>query len=108
MSEAMIRPLLMAGAVAAAVAWAAMAGLVVARQWRAAAAAIAHVRDDGVRGCAARYPEPSARGRCENLFETQYVMERNIALFTRLLIVAGPLAAVAAWAALAGRRPMGL
>jgi len=99
----MPRFVLLCGAVAAAVAWAAVAGTVAVRQWPPAAAAVAHARDAGVRGCAGRYPEPDARGRCENLFETQYVMERNIALFTRLLIAAGPLAGIAAWLALSRR-----
>lgn len=95
------------GAVAAAVAWAAVAGTVAVRQWPPAAAAVAHARDTGMRGCAGRYPEPAARQRCENLFETQYVMERNIALFTRLLIAGGPLAGVAAWLALSRRGTAG-
>lgn len=101
----MPRPLLFAAVMAAAVVWAAVAGIVAVRQWPPAGAAIAHARDTGMRGCANRYPEPAARERCEILFETQYVMERNIALFTRLLIAAGPLAGVAAWLALGRRRP---
>jgi hypothetical protein len=104
MSGAMPRPLLIAAALAAAVVWAAVAGIVAVRQWPPAGAAIAQARDTGMRGCAGRYPEPAARERCEILFETQFMMERNIALFTRLLIAAGPLAAVAAWIALS-RRP---
>lgn len=102
----MPRPLLIAGALAASVVWAAAAGGVAAWRWPEAGAAIARARDDGLRGCAGRYPEPAARGRCEILFETQYVMERNIALFTRLLIAAGPLAAAGVWLAVA-RRPGG-
>ena len=64
----------------------------------ATGAAIARERDAGVLGCAGRYPEPAARQRCADLFETQYVMERNVAVFTRLLLAAGPLVGVALWA----------
>lgn len=101
----MPRSLLIAAVLAAAVAWAVIAGVVAVRNWPPAGAVIAHARDTGVRGCAGRYPEPAARERCEILFETQYMMERNIALFTRLLIAAGPLAAAGAWIALTRRRP---
>lgn len=106
MSGRMRRPVILLGALLAAAVWAVAAGVVAARHWPAAGAAIAHARDSGMRGCASRYPEPAARGRCEVLFETQYVMERNIALFTRLLIVAGPLAGIGLWAVL-GRRGTG-
>jgi len=91
-------------ALVAAVVWTVVAGVVAVRQWPAAGAAIERTRDVGVRGCAVRYPDPAATGRCEILFETQYVMERNIALFTRLLLVAGPLAGVGAWVALDRRK----
>lgn len=100
----MRHPLLIVGTLAVCLVWAAAAGIVAVRQWPPAAAEIGRARDAGMRGCAGRYPEPAARERCEILFETQYVMERNIALFTRLLIAAGPLAGVALWFALARRR----
>ncbi|MEQ8815080.1 MAG: hypothetical protein RLO51_19920 [Thalassobaculum sp.] len=101
----MRRPVILICALVAAAVWAAAGGLFAVRHWPATAAAIERDRDLGMRGCAGRYPEPAARGRCEILFETQYVMERNIALFTRLLIVAGPLAGIGLWAALGSRRP---
>lgn len=96
----MRRPAVLISALVAAAVWTVAAGVVAVRQWPAAGAAIEHTRDVGMRGCAARYPDPAARGRCEILFETQYVMERNIALFTRLLLVASPLAGIGAWVAL--------
>jgi len=103
----MQRPVILISALVAAVVWAAAAGTVAVQQWPATGSAIAHDRDSGVRGCASRYSEPDARGRCEILFETQHVMERNIALFTRLLIVAGPLVGVGVWIVLGRRRPAG-
>lgn len=101
----MLRTLLPLTALAAALIWAAVAGTVAARRWPEAAAAIERTRDDGIRGCAYRYPEPAARGRCEILFGTQYIMERNIALAGRVIIVLGPALAAAFWAYLARRKP---
>ncbi len=102
----MSRPVLLAGVMIAAAAWALVAGAVAVRHWPATGAAIARERDAGVLGCAGRYPEPAARQRCADLFETQYEMERNVAVFTRLLLAAGPLVGVALWAfARRARRP---
>ncbi|GHD50908.1 hypothetical protein GCM10017083_24720 [Thalassobaculum fulvum] len=100
----MRRPAVLISALVAAVVWAVGAGVVAVRQWPAAGAAIERARDVGMRGCAGRYPDPAARERCEILFETQYVMERNIALFTRLLLVAGPLAGIGVWIGLDRRK----
>lgn len=94
----MRRPVILAGVMVAAAVWAAVAGVVAVRQWPSTGAAIARDRDAGVRGCAGRYPEPAARQRCADLFETQFVMERNVAMFNGLLVAAGPLAGVAVWA----------
>lgn len=99
--------LLPAIAVALSIGWAAVTGVVSLRHWPAVAAAMAHDRDIGVRGCAGRYPEPAARDRCAALFETQFVMERNVAVFTRLLIGLAPLAATGAWLVVARRRGHG-
>ena len=99
----MRRTIILVGALVAAAVWAVAAGTVAVRHWQAIDTAIGRERDAGKRGCADRYPEPDARGRCEVLFETQYVMERNIAVFTRLLLVAGPLGGLGLWAALGGR-----
>lgn len=103
----MRHPTILLGALVAAAVWAAAAGVYAVRHWPATAAAVAHERDSGKRGCAGRYPESDARGRCEVLFETQYVMERNIALFTRLLIVAGPLVGIGVLALQLRRRSAG-
>lgn len=103
-SRRMRRALLLVSALVAAAAWAAVAGTLTIVRWPPTAAAIVEVRDAGMRGCAGRYSEPAARGRCEVLFETQYVMERNIAVFTRALVALGPLAAVGVWAAVGRRR----
>jgi len=99
--------LLLAIAAALSIAWAAATGVVAVRHWPAVAAAMAQDRDTGVRGCAGRYPEPAARDRCAALFETQFVMERNVAVFTRLLIGLAPLAATGAWLAVARRHGRG-
>ena len=100
----MRRPVILFSALVAAAAWAVAVGLVAARHWPATGVAIERDRDVGMRGCAGRYPEPAAQGRCEMLFETRYVMERNTALFTRLMIVVGPLAGLGLWAAFGNRK----
>lgn len=101
----MRRRIIVLSALAVALVWAAVAGTVAIRTWAPTGAAIAAERDRGARGCPGRYPEADARERCEGLFEVQYVMERNIAIFTRLLVSLGPLAGVGLWAYVSrGRR----
>lgn len=97
-------PVILICTLAAVAAWTVAAGVFAVRHWPAAAVEIVRDRDVGMRGCGGRYPEPEARDRCKILFETQYVMERNIALFTRALIVAGPLVGIGLWVALGRRR----
>lgn len=94
----MERRFILMGALATAVVWAAVAGTIAFDRWPRAAAAVAAERDRGIRGCATRYFEADGRERCKVLFETQYVMERNMAIFTRLLLVLGPLVATGVWA----------
>ena len=92
------RRFILLGALAAAVAWAVVAGTIALERWPPIAAAVAAEKDRGVRGCATRYFETDGRERCQILFDTQYVMERNMAIFTRLLIVFGPLVGAGVWA----------
>ena len=93
----MRRWLIVLSALAVALVWAAVAGTVAVRRWAPTRAAIAAERDRGARGCQGRYLEADAQARCEGLFEVQYVMERNVAIFTRLLVALGPLAGVGLW-----------
>ena len=51
----------------------------------------------GKRGCKRRYPDPAGTQRCYVVFETQYVLERNGAIFTRILLAILPFGAVYAW-----------
>lgn len=88
----------------AAMVWAVVVGGQYAGNWSPVVANIARDRDAGMRGCSSRYYETDARQRCEVLFETQYVMEYNTAVFTRLLISLGPLAGVGVWVLVARRR----
>lgn len=98
------RSLIVVIAALAAMVWAVVfSGLFIAN-WPPVAAEIGRERDAGVRGCANRYSEPDARDRCAVLFDTQYVMDFNQAIFTRLLIAAGPLAGIGLWALFARRR----
>ena len=101
----MRRRLIVLSALAVALVWAAVAGTVAVRRWAPTGAAIAAERDRGARGCPGRYLEADAQARCEGLFEVQYVMERNVAIFTRLLVALGPLAGVGLWAYATRGRP---
>lgn len=88
----------------AAMVWAVVFSGLFISNWRPVAVEIARERDSGMRGCASRYSEADARDRCEVLFDTQYVMNFNQAVFTRVLIAAGPLAGIGVWALFARRR----
>lgn len=101
----MIRPLLIAGLLVLAVVWAAVAGTSSYRSWPRAEAGLVRERDAEIRRCAARYIDASSSERCVTLIETTYVMNRNIAIFTRALIAFGPLVVVGAWAVFS--RPAG-
>lgn len=94
----MLRPLLIVGMLVLAVVWAAVAGTNSYRSWPRTDAQLVRERDIEHRRCAARYIEQAAVERCEVLIETTYVMERNIAVFTRALLALGPLLAVGGWA----------
>ncbi len=95
----MLRLLLIACALAMAVVWAALAGRSSYESWPRTDAQLVREREAEIRRCASRYIDASSSERCVVLIETTYVMERNIAIFTRLLIAFGPLVVVAAWAA---------
>lgn len=101
----MIRSLLIAGLLVLAVIWAAVAGTSSYRSWPRTDAELARERDTEIRRCAARYLDASSSERCVTLIETTYVMNRNIAIFTRALIAFGPLVVVGAWAVFS--RPSG-
>ncbi len=74
-----------------AILWAGGIGLVSYRQWHDTHVRIERKRDAGKQECTKRYVDEGAKIRCMHLFDTQYVMEINIARATRTLIAAGPL-----------------
>lgn len=74
-----------------AILWAGGIGLVSYRQWHDTHVRIERKRDAGKQECTKTYVEEDARIRCMHLFDTQYIMEINIAKATRVLIAAGPL-----------------
>ena len=77
--------------------WALAVGVVSVSGWADTEAAIAAERDTGQSFCGGRYPEPTAKARCEDLFQVQYVTSRNIAIATRILIALLPFAGVTIW-----------
>jgi len=85
--------------------WLGVAGGVAVWTWAPVSADIIRERDMGRRGCVSLYSEPERIQSCEALHETTYVMEFNAAVFTRLLIAAGPLTGVGVWALVVRRRP---
>lgn len=71
--------------------WAGGIGLVSYRHWHDTHTRIERKRDAGKQDCTTRYLEEDAEFRCMHLFDTQYIIELNIAKATRVLIAAGPL-----------------
>lgn len=90
-----------------AIAWAVVAGAVTAWNWAPVAAEIAQERDNGIQDCASLYSDAKSRDRCAILPQTLYEHELAEAIFTRLLVAAGPLAGVGlyAWFARRHARP---
>ena len=84
--------------------WAAGVGLLSVSGWSAAARMIAKERDDGHSFCAERYGEPDAKARCIDLFDVQFVNERNTAIATRIIVALLPFGALGIWVWLM-RRP---
>lgn len=84
--------------------WAAAVGIVSVVTWEGVGESIGRTRDDGRTFCVARYPEPDARARCADLFDVQFVKDRNTAIATRAIVAGLPLAAFGCWLALSYRR----
>lgn len=89
--------------------WAGGIGLVSYRHWHDTHIRIERKRDAGKQECVTRYLEEDAELRCMHLFDTQYVIEVNIAKATRVLIATGPLVALllvalVAWQSARSRR----
>lgn len=74
--------------------WAGGIGLVSYRHWHDTHTRIERKRDAGKQECTTRYLEEDAEFRCMHLFDTQYVIEINIAKATRVLIAGGPMIAL--------------
>lgn len=74
--------------------WAAGVGLLSVSGWSATARMIAKERDVGYGFCAERYGEPDAKARCIDLFDVQFVHERNTAIATRMIVALLPLGAL--------------
>ncbi len=77
--------------------WAAGTSLLSVSGWKGTARIIAKERDDGYGFCAERYGEPDAKARCIDLFDVQFVNERNTAIATRFIVALLPLGALGIW-----------
>jgi hypothetical protein len=77
--------------------WAAGTSVYSVSGWRATAHAISNERDVGYAFCAERYGEPDAKARCVDLFDVQFVNERNTAIATRIIVAILPFGGVGIW-----------
>jgi hypothetical protein len=78
-------------------AWTAGVGVLSVTGWDETHRAIAKERDDGYSFCAERYGDPDAKARCIDLFDIQFVNERNSAIATRILVALLPFGALGFW-----------
>lgn len=86
------------------ISWLLVVGSVSAATWSQTERSIERERDEGKAFCGVRYAEKDAKARCVDLFEVQFVQERNSAIATRAIIALLPFAGFGLWYGLWGRR----
>lgn len=86
------------------VSWLLVVGVVSAATWSRTERSIERERDQGQAYCGVRYAEKDAKARCEDLFDVQFIQERNSAVATRVIIALSPFAAFGLWYGLWGRK----